>query len=203
MKYLTEARRRVVDSHVEPPSALQESDSSPERGETAAQRADRNLGELLQELRVAQTGVQLLFGFLLAIAFTPVFTASGSGERLLYGVTVMCCTVSFALIVGPVAAHRVLFRQRAKMVVVVWSHLLTLVGLAAMLATVAGGVGLAIWQAAGPTWAAVCSAFSALLLMTLWFLLPLALRRSVADRHWHLHAHHWAWTSRRQRRDGQ
>ncbi|WP_309053979.1 DUF6328 family protein, partial [Streptomyces sp.] len=60
------------------------------RNETPMERADRQWSELLQELRVAQTGVQILFGFLLAVVFQPRFSDLGSVDRTIYVVTVFC-----------------------------------------------------------------------------------------------------------------
>src|SRR5947208_11482781 len=84
------------------------------RHETEAERIDRNLIELLQELRVAGLGVQVLFGFLLSLPFTNQFRKLGSGERDLYLATLVLATVATALLLGPVAYHRLVFRQRQK-----------------------------------------------------------------------------------------
>jgi O-antigen/teichoic acid export membrane protein len=150
-----------------------------DRGETPAQRADRNLNELLQELRVAQTGVQLLFGFLLAIAFTSVFSEAAPEQKVLYVATLLCCAFSFVLLVGPVPAHRILFQAKAKMVVVVWSHYLTMAGLVALALSVSGSLVLAVWQAADPSWAIGLGLATLSILICLWFVLPAALRLSV------------------------
>jgi len=82
--------------------------------ETEAERLDRNYGELLQELRVAQTGVQVLFAFLLTIAFQQRFPKLGDYEIGLYVTTLLLAAVAAVLLIGPVAVHRLLFRQRLK-----------------------------------------------------------------------------------------
>src|SRR5205807_7417499 len=84
------------------------------RDETEAERDDRNLAELLQELRVAGLGVQVLFGFLLSLPFTSKFSKLGHGQRQLYIATLILAAVSTALLLGPVAYHRLVFRQRQK-----------------------------------------------------------------------------------------
>lgn len=88
--------------------------SSDPRHETEAERDDRNLIELLQELRVAGLGVQVLFGFLLSLPFTSRFTALGHAQRGLYIVSLILAAVSTVLLLGPVAYHRLVFRQRQK-----------------------------------------------------------------------------------------
>jgi hypothetical protein len=81
-------------------------------GETPAERDDRNLIDLLQELRVATLGVQVLFGFLLGLPFTVRFSHLHDWQRWLYLAVVMLSSISVVLLVGPVAYHRLLFRRR-------------------------------------------------------------------------------------------
>ena len=84
------------------------------RNETPAERADRNMGELLQELRVALPGVQVLFAFLLTVPFASGFTNLTADQRDLYFGVLMATAISSALLIAPSALHRVLFRQRDK-----------------------------------------------------------------------------------------
>src|SRR5436309_6410849 len=84
------------------------------RKESEAERLDRNLGELLQELRVAGLGVQVLFGFLLSLPFTNRFSHLGPGQRNLYLATLVLAALATALLLGPVAYHRLVFRQGQK-----------------------------------------------------------------------------------------
>ncbi len=84
------------------------------RHETEAERIDRNLLELLQELRVAGIGVQVLFGFLLAIPFTNQFAKLDHAQQVLYTVDLVLAALAIALLSAPVAHHRVLFRQHEK-----------------------------------------------------------------------------------------
>src|SRR5271170_6950459 len=86
--------------------AAMEGDGSPDpREETEAQRNDRNLAELLQELRVAGLGVQVLFGFLLSLPFTNRFSQLSRGQRDLYLAVLVLDAVATALLLGPVAYH--------------------------------------------------------------------------------------------------
>lgn len=84
------------------------------RNETPLQRADRNFVELLQELRVTQTGVRILFAFLLSLAFTSRFGDLDPVQRVTYVVTLLLSVLAAALFTAPAALHRSLFQQGAK-----------------------------------------------------------------------------------------
>ncbi|MFJ2502515.1 DUF6328 family protein [Microbacterium sp. NPDC087592] len=84
------------------------------RDETENERADRNWEELLQELRVMQTGTQILTGFLLAVAFQPRFTEMDEFQRDLYVVLVALAAIATILALAPVGMHRALFGHRRK-----------------------------------------------------------------------------------------
>src|SRR5438270_10396776 len=84
------------------------------RDETEAERIDRNLAELLQELRVAGLGVQVLFGFLLAMPFTNIFASLDSEQHRLYVVDLLLASLATALLTAPVAYHRIVFRRHMK-----------------------------------------------------------------------------------------
>ena len=99
------------------------------RGETPLQRVDRAYGEILQEVRVAQTGVQILFAFLLALAFTTRFTQVTAFQRTLYVLTLLLCAGSAALLIAPAAYHRVIYRRRLKQHLVRVANRLALAGL--------------------------------------------------------------------------
>jgi hypothetical protein len=91
------------------------SEGSPDpRNEPEAERDDRNLAELLQELRVAGLGVQVLFGFLLSLPFTNRFTYLSHGRRGLYLASLVLAAAATALLLGPVACHRLVFRRGQK-----------------------------------------------------------------------------------------
>ncbi|MGW7103229.1 DUF6328 family protein [Streptomyces sp. NPDC054838] len=105
------------------------------RHESPEERADRQWGELVQEIRVAQTGVQILFGFLLTVAFTPVFQRLAQTDRTIYLVTVILGSLATGALIGPVAFHRIVFRRRIKPEAVTWASRLTMTGIVLLLMT--------------------------------------------------------------------
>jgi O-antigen/teichoic acid export membrane protein len=154
-------------------SGLLDRSSMAETGESEAERNNRNLSDLLQELRVAGLGVQMLFGFLLALPFTVKFGTLSGGERDLYRVSVLCAALATALLVSPVAYHRWVFRRHVKGKLLKIANVEALIGLA----MVALAVSTAVWLVllvVGLTWfvgllASVTSASFAVL----WFALPI------------------------------
>ncbi|MBA3308481.1 MAG: hypothetical protein H0U28_00255 [Nocardioidaceae bacterium] len=90
------------------------STTSYERDETMSARLDRNYNELLQELRVMQAGIQILFGFLLSLAFQSRFTAVSDFQRDVYVVTLVSATLATGFLVAPVPFHRLVFGRRMK-----------------------------------------------------------------------------------------
>jgi len=147
-----------------------------QRDETEAERADRRYGEQLQELRVAQTGVQVLLAFQLTIAFTPVFAGMAQEQKDLYVATIACAAVAFLCLMAPVMVHRALFGRGQKNRLVAATHVLTLVGMTALALAVTGSVTLASWIAEGADvarWFALGTGIATLLL---WVALPAILR---------------------------
>jgi hypothetical protein len=147
------------------------------RNETATERADRNMVELLQELRVAQTGVQILFAFLLTLSFTERFVRIDSTQRTIYVVTLVLSALTTVLLVAPVAAHRMMFRRGRKRQLVDASHRIALVGLATLGLSVVGAVMLALDVTIGRGPAVLISTLLGLVALVLWFVVPLPLRR--------------------------
>jgi hypothetical protein len=147
------------------------------RDETRAERDDRNLAELLQELRVAGLGVQVLFGFLLSIPFTMRFTRLSHGQRDLYLASLVLAAASTALLVGPVAYHRVVFRQQQKEPLVRASNLMAVLGLAAVGLAISSAVLLVSSFVASALPAALITAVVVCLFGGLWFAFPLARHR--------------------------
>ena len=137
------------------------------------ERNNRNLSELLQELRVAGLGVQVLFGFLLALPFTVRFTKLDGAQQDLYKATLLCTALSTALLISPVAYHRWVFRRHEKGRLLKMANVLALLGLA----SVALAISLAIWLIMSFIGASlVVTAFSAATSATfalLWFVLPI------------------------------
>jgi hypothetical protein len=155
----------------------------PGRDETEEQRADRRWTDLLQELRVTQTGVQILFGFLLTVAFQQRFAGLSSTDHLLYVVTVVLGGVTTALLVSPVALHRLLTGRRLKPETVVWASRLTVVGLVLLVCTMASAMLLVLRVAGSDTAAAGVVAGMVVFFGVCWFLLPvLALRSGLEER---------------------
>ena len=112
------------------------------RKETEEERADRNLSDLLQELRVALPGVQVLFAFLLTVPFTNRFNElSDFDEKLYYGV-LLCVALASILLVAPTAGHRVLFRRQQKEFLVTTANNLALVGLLLLAIAMTGAIAL-------------------------------------------------------------
>ena len=147
------------------------------RPESAAQRDDRNLGELIQELRVAGLGVQVLFGFLLSLPFTSQFSRISEAQRDLYLTCLVLSAVATTLLIGPVAYHRLVFRRGMKERLVRLANVLAIMGLVAVAGAVLAAVLLLTWFTAGAVAGAVITAPVGVTLAALWFAVPLASRR--------------------------
>ena len=111
-----------------------------ERGEKPLQRADRAYSEILQEIRVAQTGVQILFAFLLTLAFQARFASVTDFQRGIYMVTLMLCAAATALLIAPAAFHRVVYRRRLKLHLVRAASRLALSGLVLLMLSLVSAV---------------------------------------------------------------
>ena len=147
-----------------------------ERGETEIQRLDRNWNSLLQELRVVQTGVQLLTGFLLTLPFQQRFDVLNEQMRIAYLVTVGCSVGATVLLVAPVGIHRLLFRRHRLQVLVSAAHRCAYAGLA-LLGTALTGVTIIVFDAvSGPTAGLIAGACALTLFAFFWWFLPLSLR---------------------------
>jgi hypothetical protein len=149
------------------------------RHETELERSDRNLVELLQEARVVQTGVQILFGFLLTIAFQPKFEKLSSFQKADYLGTLVTAAGTLVMITAPSSWHRILFRQGDKEHLVEIANRFMVLGLASLGLTMVGVVML-LSDIAFPTWLTVLVTAAAVLACSmLWYVLPLARRRSL------------------------
>jgi uncharacterized protein DUF6328 len=161
------------------PTSSSDQRPAPEPGprrESEAERDDRNLGELIQELRVVSLGVQVLFGFLLSLPFTMRFVRLSGYQRDLYLASLVLSAISTALLLGPVAYHRVVFRRGRKEHLVRFANRLAILGLAAVGAAVLLAVLLVTSYVAGALTGALVTAFVACILVGLWFVLPLRAR---------------------------
>jgi hypothetical protein len=147
------------------------------RDESEAERDDRNLAELLQELRVAGLGVQVLFGFLLSLPFTNRFARLSHGQRDLYLATLVLSALATALLLGPVAYHRLVFRRGQKEGLVRTASVMAICGLAIVGLAVSAAVLLVTDFVASGLPAALITIFVACTFGILWFAFPLTRRR--------------------------
>jgi hypothetical protein len=148
------------------------------RGETPLQRADRNFVELLQELRVTQTGVQILFAFLLSLAFTSRFTSLDTFQRVTYVITLLLAVLAAALFTAPAALHRSLFQQGAKPRIVQVSSRLATTGLIVLVFAFSGSVLLVVDVTTSRAGGIAAGAATFLVCVGLWGLLPRLVRRA-------------------------
>ncbi|MEU0098550.1 DUF6328 family protein [Streptomyces sp. NPDC006267] len=158
---------------------------TPNRGrqETQEERADRQWSELLQELRVAQTGVQILFGFLLAVVFQSRFEDLGTTDRNIYVVTVMLGSATAAALIGPVSYHRLLTGRRMKPETVIWASRMTLLALVLLFCTMCSVLLLILRVALHNQLALWLVGAMALWFVACWFVFPLwALTRGRSGR---------------------
>jgi hypothetical protein len=146
------------------------------RDETETERLDRNWNNLLQELRVVQTGVQLLTGFLLTLPFQQRFDVLSQPLRIVYLATVGCSVGATVLLVAPVGIHRLLFRRHRLQVLVSAAHRCAYAGLV-LLGTALTGVTLIVFAAvAGRAAGLIAGACAMVLFAFFWWALPLLLR---------------------------
>jgi hypothetical protein len=157
------------------PSGVQQTAAS--RGETVDQVLDRNVAELLQELRVAFTGVQILFAFLLGMAFTQRFTQLQDFGLVVYTVALLSTAMATMLLIAPVSFHRIVFRRRQKAALVVVADRLLVIGLAMLVPAISCSVLLIIDVVLGRWAGVVCGLVIALIGLLTWYVLPLAIRR--------------------------
>ncbi|MER7001596.1 DUF6328 family protein [Dactylosporangium sp. NPDC000555] len=146
------------------------------RRETPEQRFDRNWTELLQELRVAQTGVQILFAFLLTLPFDQRFAGVSQGQKAAYIATLLCTAVATLCLIAPVSHHRILFRRGRKRELVAISSNLAGIGLVFLWLSIVGAVFLVFDVVLGPAWAVAVGGAFAVAFIAVWYLLP-ALKR--------------------------
>ncbi|MEV5971420.1 DUF6328 family protein [Streptomyces sp. NPDC051921] len=152
------------------------------RHETPDERADRRWTELLQEIRVAQTGVQLLFGFLLTVVFTPRFPELSDYDRTLYIITISLCATATGTLIGPVSFHRIVAGRRIKPRAVIWAARLTFVGLILLFATLGAALLLVLRVATGATFVPWLVAGILVWFLLCWYVLPLWVRNRYTSR---------------------
>jgi hypothetical protein len=155
-------------------------DPSDGRNETHLERCDRNLVELLQEVRVVQTGVQVLFGFMLMAPLTMPFHHLSTRQHIEYYVAFALTGLAAFVLMAPTAYHRVLFRRGDKEYLVTAANRLTIVGLAAIGLPMAGATVFVTDVLFGPAAGIAAGAAAALFALALWAGLPLARRRTLS-----------------------
>jgi hypothetical protein len=147
------------------------------RSETALERCDRNLVELLQEVRVAQTGVQILFAFLLSVPFTARFERLSDFQEIVYFGTLLAAGAAALLLIAPTSHHRIVFRLGDKEHLVRAANRLTIVGLVFVAFALIGAI-LLVSDFLFPGGVAIATtAAAALTCLTTWYVLPMARRR--------------------------
>lgn len=144
--------------------------------ESADDRKNRQLVELLNELRVVLPGVQMLFGFLLAVPFTQRFSTISDLQSNVYYGTFLAATAASVFLIAPASFHRIVWRHGRKRQLLQVSNKLAIIGTAFLAVAIAGSVGLVTSLLFGNTWAAAAAAFVAGLIAAVWFVLPFVSR---------------------------
>ena len=144
-------------------------------------QVDRAMQELLQEVRVVQTGGQIFFAFLLSIAFTPRFGEATEAERVVYGCDVVALASSMALLVAPVAVHRLNFGRRIRPALLTVANALAIAGLVLLLVAIVLSVAL-ISLVVFPESAWVLPVITGGVLLACWVVLPVVIRVVVRTR---------------------
>ena len=154
-----------------------------ERHETPAERLDRNWSELLQELRVTQTGIQILTGFLLILPFQARFPTVSPFLVGVFLAAVLLAALATALVLAPVAAHRLLFRRHEKDVLVNLGGAMAKAGLICLAVTVGLVATLVVGVVVSETAGIVTGICALLVFALLWVVVPLSLSRRERARH--------------------
>jgi hypothetical protein len=149
------------------------------RSETPLERCDRNLVELLQEVRVVQTGVQVLFAFLLTVPLAAHFDRLTAFQRAEYFVTLLVTGAAAVLLIAPTAYHRILFRLGDKEHLVLVANRFTLAGLLCVAVSMVGALMLVTDLLFAAPVVIATTVPAALACLVLWCLLPLRRRRAL------------------------
>jgi hypothetical protein len=141
-------------------------------GENPKQRVDRELHELLEEIRVALPGVELLFGFLLILPFSERFDVLGAPQRAIYLVCLLATAAATALFISPSAQHRVGFRALNKERLLIRMNRRVIAGLILVAVAISLATALIVWIVFAPTWALVIGLGTAAWFIAWWFFVP-------------------------------
>jgi len=145
-------------------------------GETDKERVDRELIELLNEVRVALPGVQVLFAFLLTVPFQQGYSKLTELHKDMMLAALLTAAVSIILLVAPTAQHRILFRQANKQKLLFIANRLLLAGTVFLAASISISVFVVTDIVVSRSWAAVSTAVLTALFVILWYVVPLAMR---------------------------
>jgi len=143
-------------------------------GEEARKIRDRQFAEVLQELRVAITGGQILFGFLLTVPFAQRWSDTDDLQRALFLITLLSIATATGCFIAPTAAHRLRFHQRDRSFVVAYANFTAIAGLVALMIAMVSAVLLVTDFVFARTTAVAATAAIAAVLLTLWFAVPLS-----------------------------
>ncbi|MCV2490205.1 DUF6328 family protein [Geodermatophilus sp. YIM 151500] len=151
------------------------------RGVTPDELLDRNVNELLQELRVVLTGVQILFAFLLTLAFTTRFGELGAFPKTVYTITLMSTALATVLLIAPVSFHRTLFRRHRKEQLVAFADRALLIALALLMVSISSAVLLVLDVVLG-RWPGIAGCVAVVVAGAVaWYAVPLRQRRTTDD----------------------
>ncbi|MFI6829510.1 MULTISPECIES: DUF6328 family protein [unclassified Kribbella] len=146
--------------------------------ESSGERLDRHWNELLQELRLAQTGTQILFAFLLSIAFQNAFQAADTFTHLVYACTLIASALAVALFLAPISLHRIVYRQGLRDRLVTIADYLLRAGLVFLVTAVCGGVLLALDVVVSRPVAIGVVIAVLVWFLTFWFVIPAYVRQT-------------------------
>jgi Family of unknown function (DUF6328) len=158
----------VTDDPHAPPAPL---------GESEQERLDRNTTDLLNELRVAGSGVQVLFGFLLILPFSAGWKTASTFDRAVYFATLLCIATGAVLLIAPSVHHRLLFRRRQKLFIVETGTRLAIAASCFLAAGLTGILVLVSNYEFGTVAAVIVAGFAVVVVAGLWFGIPLLRRR--------------------------
>jgi hypothetical protein len=155
--------------------------SETHRNETELERMDRNFNELLSELRVAATGVQVLFAFLLIVPFSVGFSHLTGGQRYLYFAVLLATAAACGLLIAPTALHRLIFRCGEKPYLVSAANAMAISGIACLMVAMTGILTLLSSYLFGWVAGAIVAVGAAAYFGTLWLGVGLLRRRRLTD----------------------
>lgn len=152
-------------------------DPGPAPGESPKERVDRELVELLNELRVALSGTTVLFAFLLTLPFSQVFSSLTRLQEGVYFGTFLAAAVTAALLMAPTSHHRLRFREGDKERMLFTANRMAIAGIASLTLTIGGSVFLVSDLLHGSTVAAIVAGLMTVFVVFWWFVVPLARKR--------------------------